>query len=96
MPGDVDAYTEAIVLGAREHIEWRRCCRAAASGGPPEEALAWVEKDRRGRGGYDLTLASLRVIAFDALGRPSKAQALRWHFRENAQCHAVARPRSLI
>jgi hypothetical protein len=40
--------------------------------------LAWVEKDRSGRGPYDLTLASLRIAALDAFGRTAEAHALRW------------------
>jgi hypothetical protein len=76
--GDVDAYIEAIVLGAREHMDAAGVAERLLAASRPEEALAWVEKDRRGRGPYDLTLASLRIAALDALGRTTEAQALRW------------------
>ncbi len=76
--GDVDAYIEAIVLGAREHIDAAAVAERLLAASRPEEALAWVEKDRRSQGPYDLRLASLRIAALDALGRTAQAQALRW------------------
>jgi hypothetical protein len=82
--GDVDAYIEAVTLGAREHIDAANVAARLLSAGRPEEALAWVEKDRRGRGPYDLTLASLRIAALDALGRKTAAQALRWQAFEKS------------
>lgn len=76
--GDVDAYIEAVALGGRDHINATDVAERLLAAGRPEEALAWVEKDRRGRGPHDLTLASLRIAALDALGRTGEAQALRW------------------
>ena len=76
--GDVNAYIEAVTLGAREHIDAVGVAERLLAAGRPEEALAWVEKDRRGRGPYDLTLASLRIAALDTLGRKAEAQVLRW------------------
>jgi hypothetical protein len=76
--GDVDAYIEAVTLGARERIDAANVAARLLAVGRPEEALAWVEKDRHGRGPYDLTLASLRIAALDALGRMAETQALRW------------------
>ena len=75
---DVDAYIEAVVLGAREHLDAAFVAERLLAAGRPEEALAWVERDGRARGPYDLTLAGLRIAALDALGRPAEAQALRW------------------
>jgi hypothetical protein len=48
--GDVDAFIEAVMLGAREHIDAANVAERLLSAGRPEEALAWAEKDRRGRG----------------------------------------------
>jgi hypothetical protein len=82
--GDVDAFIEAVMLGARERIDAANVAERLLSAGRPEEALAWLEKDRRSRGPYDLTLASLRIAALDALGRTGDAQALRWQAFEKA------------
>jgi len=76
--GDVDAYIEAVVLGARESIEAASVAERLIGAGRAEEALGWLGKDKRGRGPYDLTIASLRIAALDALGRTEEAQSLRW------------------
>jgi hypothetical protein len=66
------------VLSTREHIDGAKVAARLLAAGRPEEALIWVEKDHSGRGVHDLTLASLRIAALDALGQRTEAQALRW------------------
>ena len=75
---DVDAYIEAIRLGQREHIDAAHVAKRLIDVGRGEEALAWLEKDRRNRDRFDLTIADLRIAALECLGRKSDAQALRW------------------
>ena len=76
--GDVDAYIEAIRLGECEHIAAANVAQRLIGAGRPAEALEWLERDRRAGGPFDLDLADLRIAAFEALGRQSEAQALRW------------------
>jgi hypothetical protein len=76
--GDVDAYIEAIQLGDREHIDAASVAQRLIAAGRPAEAFEWLDKDRRARGPFDLTLADLRIAAFEALGKKPEAQALRW------------------
>jgi hypothetical protein len=75
---DVDAYIEAIRLGQREHVEAAHVAKRLIDAGRGEEALVWLEKDRRNRDRFDLTIADLRIAALAALHRESEAQALRW------------------
>jgi hypothetical protein len=75
---DVDAYIEAIQLGDREHIDAANVAERLIAAGRPAEALEWLDKDRRARGPFDLTIADLRIAAFEALGKKPEAQALRW------------------
>jgi hypothetical protein len=75
---DVNAYIEAIQLGDREHIDAANVAQRLIAAGRPAEALEWLDKDRRARGPFDLSIADLRIAAFEALGKKSEAQALRW------------------
>jgi hypothetical protein len=76
--GDINAYIEAIQLGDREHIDAASVAQRLIAAGRPGEAIEWLDKDRRARGPFDLTLADLRIAAFEALGKKPQAQALRW------------------
>jgi len=76
--GDVDAYIEAIRLGECEHIEAANVAQRLIAAARPAEALEWLDKDRRARGPFDLTIADLRIAALEALGRKPEAQAMRW------------------
>jgi hypothetical protein len=75
---DVDAYIEAIQLGNREHIDAANVAQRLIAAGRPAEALEWLDQGRRARGQFDLTIADLRIAAFEALGKKPEAQALRW------------------
>ena len=75
---DVDAYIEAIRLGHREHLDAAHVAKRLIDAGRGQEALAWLEKDRRKRDRFDLTITDLRIAALEALHRESEAQALRW------------------
>jgi hypothetical protein len=75
---DVNAYIEAIELGNREHSDAADVAQRLIAAGRPTEALEWIDKDRRARGPLDLTIADLRIAAFEVLGKKSEAQALRW------------------
>jgi len=76
--GDVDAYIEAIQLGDRKDIDAANIARRLIAAGRPADALEWLDKDRRARGPFDLTIADLKMAAFEALGKKPEAQALRW------------------
>ena len=76
--GDVDAYIEAIRLGESEHIEAANVAQRLIVAARPVEALEWLDKDRRARGPFDLTITDLRIAALEALGKKPEAQALRW------------------
>ena len=75
---DVDAYIEAIELGGREAIDAARVAERLIAAGRAQDALAWLDKDRRARGPFDMTIADLRIAALDAVGERADAQALRW------------------
>jgi hypothetical protein len=47
--GDVDAYIEAVTLGAREHIDAAGVAERLLAASRPEEALAWVKIAAAGR-----------------------------------------------
>ncbi len=75
---DVDAYIEAIQLGDREHIDATHVAQRLIAASRPAEGLEWLDKDQRVRRPFDLTIADLRIAAFEALGKKPEAQALRW------------------
>lgn len=80
---DVDAYIDAVRLGAREHIDAAHVAARLIAAGRPAESLAWLDEDRRAHGPFDLTIADLRIAALEALGKTTDAQELRWQAFEH-------------
>ena len=84
--GDVDAFLRAAEASPYVVAYVDAAAEQLLKAGRPNEALAWIDRvpadhgqwrDAKGNG-----LVGLKLMAFDALGRETEAQALRWQMFE--------------